>query len=75
MSDHFFKTEHGRGVITLANIFQYKNFTFEWHYYLGPTKLNKNLKFSKRQGRKFYKVIDSWVELSKNKQEKYRIYG
>ena len=75
MSDHYFNFNGGSGIISLANGYKFEGFYFEYHSYLGPTKMNKNGEFSKRTGRKFYKMIDSFEKLSKNEREKYRIYG
>lgn len=75
MGCHHFNFNGGHGIITLANGYKYKNFYFEYHSYLGPTKMNKNGEFSKRQGRTFYKAISAWEKLSKREKEKTRIYG
>ena len=58
--------------VSVADIYFYGGFFFEWHNYLGPTKLNKDLEPSKRSGRKFYKVINKWDKLSKKAKEKTR---
>lgn len=75
MSDHYFNFNGGRGIISLANGYQFGGFYFEWDNYLGPTKMNKDGECSKRTGRKFYKMISEWDKLSKREKEKTRIYG
>jgi hypothetical protein len=75
MSCHYFNFNNGRGIITLANGYKFGGFYFEWHDYLGPTKMKKNGNAAKRTGRKCYKVIEKWDRLSKPEKEKTRIYG
>ncbi len=77
MSCYHIKIGNSHGIITLANIFQYKNFTFEWHSYCGPMRVKKkNLEICKRPlGRKFLQVACEWNKLPKRQREKYRIYG
>jgi hypothetical protein len=76
MGCHCFKCGSGHGILTLANIYQFGGFTFEWHSYLGPMKLRKkDFEPAKNTGRTFYKMIDKWGKLSKNEQRKYQVYG
>ena len=75
MSCHRFEINGVRGILTLANIYEYGGFTFEYHAYLGPTKLKKDLEPAKREGRKFFKVITEWDKLSKKQKEKTRVSG
>lgn len=75
MSDHYFKLGNTKGIVSLSNIYKYENFIFEFHSYCGPTKLKKDWEPAKLQGRKFYKMIDKWVNLTKKQKEKTRIYG
>ncbi len=75
MGCHHFQFNGGHGIITLANIFKYQNFYFEFHSYLGPVKLKKDLEPAKLSGRKFYKMINRWDKLTKKQKEKTRIYG
>jgi hypothetical protein len=63
------------GIVCLANIYKYKGFIFEWHYWCGPMKLRKNFEPYERQGRKFYKVATEWNNISEKQKEKTRIYG
>jgi hypothetical protein len=77
MGCHHFNFNGGHGIITLANIYQYKGFTFEFHSYLGPVKLKKKdwEPTKSMGGRKFFKVTTEWDQLSKKEKEKTRLYG
>ncbi len=76
MGCHHFNFNGVCGILTLANIYEYKGFTFEFHPYLGPVKLKKkNLAEAKFSGRKFYKIITEWDKLDSKEKEKTRIYG
>lgn len=77
MSCHHFKLGNCTGIITLADIFQYKNFTFEWHSFCGPARVRKkDLELCKNPyGRKFLTVAMEWNKLSEEEKEKTRIYG
>ena len=77
MSDHFLTDEHGRchTVITVANIYEYKGFVFEFHRFCGPCKLKKDWEPAARQGRKFWKVIDEWIKLSDEEKAATQIFG
>lgn len=74
MGCHKFKFGESFGFITLADVYKYKGFTFEFHHYLGPVKLRKDGEPAKRQGRKFYKIVDEWEKLSKVERRKTQIY-
>ena len=77
MSDHFLTDEKGRchTVISMANIYEYKGFVFEFHRLSGPCKLKKNWEPAARQGLKFWQVIDEWVKLSDAEKRKTQISG
>lgn len=77
MSDHFIRDKQGRchTIITMADIYSYGGFIFEFHRFCGPAKLKKNWEPAKRQGLAFYKVIDEWMRLTKAEQEATRISG
>lgn len=75
MSDHYFKLGKTHGIISLCNIYKYKNFIFEFHNYLGPTKLKKDYEPAKLQGRKFFKIVEKWYQLTDKQKEKTKIYG
>ena len=77
MGTHHLIDADGRryGIMTLANIYQYKGFTFEFHIFLGPVKVNKNFQPSARMGRKFYKVFEEWNKLTKDEKAATQIFG
>jgi len=77
VSDHFLRDDKGRchTIITMANIYVYEGFTFEFHHFCGPSKLKKNWEPAAREGRKFYAMIGRWQKLSKKQKEATRIAG
>jgi len=77
MGTHHLINADGRryGIMTIANIYQYKGFTFEFHIFLGPVKVNKNFQPSARMGRKFYKVFEEWNKLSDVEKLDTLIFG
>lgn len=77
MSDHFISDKNGRchTVITMADIYRYKGFLFEFHRFCGPVKLRKDWTPAAREGRKFYRVIDEWVTLTNAEKEATRVAG
>jgi multimeric flavodoxin WrbA len=77
MSDHFIRDDKGQchTIITMANIYTYNGFIFEFHGYCGPMKLKKNWEPAAREGRKFWKTIDAWCKLTKEEKESTRLSG
>jgi hypothetical protein len=75
MSCHRFEFNGGHGIITLANVYQFKGFTFEWHDYLGPAQLRKDGGQRRRISKAFWPALDDWLKLSKKQREKTRIAG
>lgn len=78
MSAHYFNNNGMRGVIHLADIYQFKGYTFEWHRFCGPVLCRKDMEPAKRQPgvkSKFWRVIDEWQKLPTDKKEQTRIYG
>jgi len=75
MSTQILKDQQGRvnAVITFADIYHFKGFTFEFHRYCGVMKLKKDFEPAKREGRKFYAVISEWCNLTDDEKEKTRI--
>lgn len=65
----------GNGIICLPNIYKYKGFIFENHYWCGPMKLRKDFEPAAKTGRKFLRIVTEWSKLTKKQQEKTRIYG
>jgi len=52
--------------------YKYKGFLFDWHDWPGPYKLRKDGTLAKRTGIKFYKMLESWLNLSEHQREKTR---
>ena len=77
MASYYTKNAEGKidGIMTVASIYQYKGFTFEFSNFLGPLKLNKDLTPSAAMGRKFFKAFDEWAKLTKEEKAKTLIFG
>ena len=77
MASYYTKNAEGKidGIMTVASIYQYKGFTFEFSNFLGPLKLNKDLNPSAAMGRKFFKAFDEWAKLTKEEKAKTLIFG
>jgi len=77
MSDHFLFDENGRchTIFTMANIYEYKGFVFEFHRYCGPCKLKKDWEPAAKMGRKFWKVWKEWDKLTPEEKTKTQISG
>lgn len=63
------------GIMTLANIYQYKGFLFEFHTLFGPVKLKKNWDSAAAMGRKFWKAYSEWDKLTPEEKRETQIYG
>ena len=63
------------GIMTVANIYQFKGFTFEFHSYLGPVKVKKNFDPASAMGRKFWKAFAEWDKLTKEEKLETQIFG
>lgn len=61
------------GIVCIADRYHFEGFTFEWHHYLGPTRLRKDGEPAKRQGNKFYAAAQRWFNLPKKQREKFRV--
>lgn len=59
--------------VAVAPTYELGGFRFEYHYMIGPSKLNKNGEESKRMGRKFLKALQQWCDLPEKEREKYRV--
>lgn len=59
-------------IFSIPDCYRFKGFLFDYHCYLGPTRLKKNGDPSKIQGDKFYDAIYEWEKLSKEEKEKTR---
>ena len=77
MGTYYTKDADGKvnGIMTVANVYQYKGFTFEFHTLFGPVKVNKNFEPSAAMGRKFYKVYSEWDKLTKEEKAATQIFG
>ena len=77
MGTYYTKDADGKvnGIMTVANVYQYQGFTFEFHSLFGPVKVNKNFEPSACMGRKFFKVYSEWDKLTKEEKLKTQIFG
>lgn len=77
MGTHHLIDADGRryGIMTLANIYQYKGFLFEFHTLLGPVKLKKNWDSAAAMGRKFWKAYSEWDKLTPEEKRETQIFG
>ena len=77
MGTYYTKDENNsvNGIMTVANVYQYKGFTFEYHSLFGPVKVNKTFEPSARMGRKFYKAFSEWDKLTKDEKVATQIFG
>lgn len=64
-------------LVTVANIYEYEGFTFEFHYYCGPMRVRKSdHEPTKRgMGRKFHQMLARWLKLTEKQRKKTQIYG
>jgi hypothetical protein len=77
MATHYIKDLDGRvnTIITMADIYEYKGFTFEVHRYCGPCKLKKDWTPAAAMGRKFWRVWSEWDKLTKEEKAATQISG
>ena len=77
MGTYYTKDEHGKvnGIMTVANVYKFKGFTFEYSDFLGPLKVNKNFEPAAAMGRKFYKVYREWNKLTTKEKAETQIFG
>jgi len=77
MASYYTKNAEGKidGILTVASIYKFGGFTFEFSNFLGPLKLNKDLNPSTRMGRKFFKAFDEWNKLTKEEKAETLIFG
>ena len=71
-----FKSADGSvcGWVTIADVYEFEGFLFEWHSYLGPVPLNKRTKEPRtRVPKGFWSMIDRWTELSDEEREGFRV--
>jgi hypothetical protein len=77
MGTHYMRNDDGQvvGIITMANIYRFKGFIFEVHYYGGPVKLKKDFSPAAREGRKFWQVFAEWEKLTDAEKAETQIAG
>ena len=77
MGTYYTKDENNRvnGIMTVANVYKFKGFTFEYSDFLGPLKVNKNFEPAAAMGRKFYKTFEEWNRLTKEEKSATQIFG
>jgi hypothetical protein len=77
MATHCMRDSAGsvNAIITLADIYEYKGFTFEMHHYCGPCKLKKNFEPAAAMGRRFWEVWSEWNQLTKKEKAATQISG
>ncbi|HEY5893176.1 MAG TPA: hypothetical protein VIT91_08100 [Chthoniobacterales bacterium] len=62
--------------LSCPNIYRYRGFTFEFHPYCGFQKVRaSDYNPARRQGRKFWRVVEEWLELPPSKQKKTLIFS
>ena len=77
MGTHYLTNSDGSryGIMTFADIYEFKGFIFEFHSYLGPVKLKKDYDPASRMGRKFGKAFEEWDKLTPEEKLKTQIFG
>lgn len=77
MATYYTKNAEGRidGIMTVASIYQYQGFIFEFSNFLGPLKLKKDLMPAAAMGRSFFKVYEQWSKLTKEEKDQTLIFG
>lgn len=59
----------------MPNIYEYKGYLFEWHSYLGPVYLRKDLEPARRIKKGFWDIATEFGNLTKKQQKKYLVCG
>jgi hypothetical protein len=77
MGTHYLTNAEGKidGIMTIANVYQFKGFTFEYHTLFGPVKLKKNWDSASAMGRKFWKMYSEWDKLTPEEKKETLIFG
>lgn len=78
MGCHHFSSADGsvQGTITLANVYEFEGYTFEYHRYLGPMPVKKKtFDIRKTIPTGFWKMIDRFVKLTDEQKKEYLIAG
>ena len=78
MATHRIKVNGGIAIVTMPNIYEYGGYKFEFHEYMGPSIVNKDLEHRKGYigaRSKFWKPFEKWLKLSKSAKKKTLIYS
>lgn len=76
MGCHKIEGEFGHAIITIANIYEYKGYVFEFHKWCGPTPYKKDLSEPRKTiPAGFWDMISEFVKLTDEEKEKYQIMG
>lgn len=77
MGTHYLINPDGTryGIMTVANIYQFKGFLFEFHSRFGPVKVKKDFDPALAMGRKFWKAFAEWDKLTKEEKKETLIFG
>jgi hypothetical protein len=77
MGTHYITNAEGKidGIMTIANVYQYKGFLFEYHTLFGPVKVKKNFDPASAMGRKFWKMYSEWDKLTPEEKKETLIFG
>jgi hypothetical protein len=49
-------------IVCTRTVIEYKGWRWESHPFLGPMRLRKDGEPAKRQGRRFYEVVEEWEQ-------------
>lgn len=63
------------GFICMPNIYNYKGHIFEFHYFIGPVPLRKDLEPRKVIKSGFWDAINKFCKLSKEQRKEFLIYS
>ena len=75
MGHQYFYDRDGKltAIASFSDCYEYGGFRFEFHRYLGPSKIRKDGELAAKQGGKFYKAVEEWQKLPKKAREATRI--
>jgi len=62
-----------RGFLCGPRLYEYDGWFFENHSYCGPWPLKKNGDPRKKAGRKFYKDVQPFFDMSDKEKKKYQV--
>ena len=78
MAIHVVQSPPGIALVTCPNIYRFGGFTFDFHNYLGPWPVRKDLEPVKRfpgKRSRFWPVFERWQKLTKAQKRKTLIYS